>query len=415
MVVDVDSLRRDAGFEPYLPCLEPNASCGDVFSYQTDLPSPLSLPPGDDPQEREQSEHEHPQDERVVPNDSTYTFLPCSPPASPPSPPLSQTTPDISTPEPEAFPFSLTLDVGASDFHFAPVPSYLVLPSYAAKRYRAASDVDGPNTASLSWKKRRLRHQLITSRLSQPFSLPATHIINREAVAAGDKRFMKLAASASASKRCTSVQSSIIRRAALLNSVRSRLQNELTERGEVLLTDAAAQTTMLHRGQQAATGGRFFSVAAMPGHDARGGVRPRVVLVRPCGGGGGLTTTTTTTTTPSAGVCQQRLDGRPASPAPSVLKVAENAARRVSKSPHLRPMRSPVLGPADAGPDEVGDDEIAFPGDDSRYTSGDEDESGDVYCDFAAIFGGPPESDSSDDESYEECLDELDGISWVGR
>ncbi|KAL2752372.1 hypothetical protein ACRALDRAFT_2029627 [Sodiomyces alcalophilus JCM 7366] len=398
MVVDVEPLRRERGLEPYPSCL---ASCGSVFSYQTDLPSPLSLPPDDDPLEGEKQ-----QDELAVPDDSAYTFLPSSPPAPLPSPPLTRATPDVSTPEPETLPFFLPLDMGPLDFHFTPAPSYI--PSYVTKRCRTAGDVDGPNTASLCRKKRRLRHQLITSRLSQPFSLPATHIINREAVAAGDRRFMKLAASATASKRCPSVQSSIIRRAALLNSVRSRIQNELSERGELLLTDAAAQTTMLHRGQQAATGGRFFSVAATPGPDSRG-ARPRVVLVRPSSGGCGGSTVA-----PVSGC--QRPDGRPSAPGPpSVLKVAENAARRASKSPRLKPMRSPVLGPTDAGPDEVGEDDIAFPCDDSRYTSGDEDDAGDVYCDFAAIFGGPPESDSSDDESYEECLDELDGISWVGR
>lgn len=404
MVVDVESLRRERGLEPYPPCLGSNVSCGHVFRCQTDLPSPLSLPPGDD----DTSDEEHQRHELAVPSESAYTFLPSTPPASLPSPPLSRATPDVLTPEPEAVPFSLTVGMGPSDFLFAPAPS--CVESCFRKRYRAASDVDGPNTASLGRKKRRLRHQLITSRLSQPFSLPATHIINREAVAAGDKRFMKLAASATASKRCPSIQSSIIRRAALLNSVRSRIQNELSERGEIFLTDAAAQTTILHRGQQVATGGRFFSVAAVSGSDSRG-ARPRVVLVCPSGGGN-----SSSSSNGGSGSGYQRSDGRPSSQGPSVLKVAENAARRASKSPRLKPMRSPVLGPTDAGPEEVGEDEMAFPVDDSRYSSGDEDESsGDVYCDFAAIFGGPPDSDSSDDESYEECLDELDGISWVGR
>ncbi len=61
-----------------------------------------------------------------------------------------------------------------------------------------AHDVDGPNTDAVGCKKRRLLRHLITSRLSQPFSLPATHILNREAVASGDKRLLKLAAIMSA-------------------------------------------------------------------------------------------------------------------------------------------------------------------------------------------------------------------------
>ncbi|OAA67826.1 Peptidase S54, rhomboid domain protein [Niveomyces insectorum RCEF 264] len=62
------------------------------------------------------------------------------------------------------------------------------------KRRRSLSDVDGPNTGILSHKKRRLRRFLITSRLSQPFSQPATHIINRESAASDEMRLLKLAA-----------------------------------------------------------------------------------------------------------------------------------------------------------------------------------------------------------------------------
>lgn len=52
-----------------------------------------------------------------------------------------------------------------------------VLPSRPCKRRRALSDVDGDGNEGR--KKRRLRLYLITSRLSRPFSQPATNIVNR--------------------------------------------------------------------------------------------------------------------------------------------------------------------------------------------------------------------------------------------
>ncbi|KAI1487087.1 hypothetical protein F5X96DRAFT_672984 [Biscogniauxia mediterranea] len=52
-------------------------------------------------------------------------------------------------------------------------------PSSPSKRARPAHDVDGPQTHTLAIKKRRLRLGLVTSRLSRPFSAPATHICLR--------------------------------------------------------------------------------------------------------------------------------------------------------------------------------------------------------------------------------------------
>ncbi|KAI9649159.1 hypothetical protein NHQ30_001726 [Ciborinia camelliae] len=53
-----------------------------------------------------------------------------------------------------------------------------VLPHRPSKRARALSDVDG-NDINGGRKKRRLRLHLITSRLSRPFSVPASNIANR--------------------------------------------------------------------------------------------------------------------------------------------------------------------------------------------------------------------------------------------
>ncbi|KAL8795107.1 MAG: hypothetical protein Q9195_002404 [Heterodermia aff. obscurata] len=53
------------------------------------------------------------------------------------------------------------------------------------KRSRALADVDGDNSDTRQRKKRRLRLDLITSRLSRPYASPATHIISRNAVKLG--------------------------------------------------------------------------------------------------------------------------------------------------------------------------------------------------------------------------------------
>lgn len=74
--------------------------------------------------------------------------------------------------------FSFTFSVGPTlKFSFdrpisAPVPT-----NRPFKRRRALSDVDGGGNEGR--KKRRLRLHLITSRLSRPFSQPASNIVNR--------------------------------------------------------------------------------------------------------------------------------------------------------------------------------------------------------------------------------------------
>ncbi|MCJ1230605.1 hypothetical protein MMC12_007279 [Toensbergia leucococca] len=48
-----------------------------------------------------------------------------------------------------------------------------------SKRLREQADVDGEGSENTQKKKRRLRLDLITSRLSRPYATPATHIIGR--------------------------------------------------------------------------------------------------------------------------------------------------------------------------------------------------------------------------------------------
>ncbi|KAH8803101.1 hypothetical protein F5884DRAFT_683025 [Xylogone sp. PMI_703] len=81
-------------------------------------------------------------------------------------------------------------------------------PNRPFKRRRALSDVDGgPNGGR---KKRRLRLHLITSRLSRPFSQPATNIANR-----GTSRVVLWARNR--------VSKNVLRKAAIMNRMRMRL------------------------------------------------------------------------------------------------------------------------------------------------------------------------------------------------
>ena len=49
------------------------------------------------------------------------------------------------------------------------------------KRSRLAEDIDGGEEINAQRKKRRLRLDLITSRLSKPYATPTTHILGRRA------------------------------------------------------------------------------------------------------------------------------------------------------------------------------------------------------------------------------------------
>ncbi|KAL8736548.1 MAG: hypothetical protein Q9181_002376 [Wetmoreana brouardii] len=78
------------------------------------------------------------------------------------------------------------------------------------KRLRPATDVDGEDSVDAQRKKRRLRVDLVTSRLSQPYATPATHIISRKALRLGPW-----------AKPIYRVRS--LRRAAILNAFRARM------------------------------------------------------------------------------------------------------------------------------------------------------------------------------------------------
>ncbi|KAK4131538.1 hypothetical protein BT67DRAFT_152109 [Trichocladium antarcticum] len=286
------------------------------------------------------------------------------------------------------------------------------------KRPRPTSDVDGHNTASVGCKKRRLLRHLITSRLSQPFSLPATHILNREAVATGDKRF-KLTAMMAARKLNSPVMpppppppppqqqqpnpSTWLRRAAVLNSLRLRAGAETAARAKTQAAHPVAVFQQQPPGHGAAgAGGRYFVDPA--------GARQHAVP-------------------PPAAAISRGSDAPPqASPGPGPGGGAAALPCLRIPSPQLRPLRSPELRVTrppvpledlqdlDAADDDE-EEGMAFPtsAHESRY--GDEPE--EVYADFSVIFGGGGDGDADDDEGgpsggdhFEDYMDDLDGIPW---
>ena len=106
--------------------------------------------------------------------------------------------------------------------------SSLLNPHTGAKRRRSRLDVDGPNTADLSFKKRRLRFQLVTSRLSQPYSHPATHTpYSRDMETATARRSTNLvpvsAAGCGPQKRNATAQATSFLRFSMMNRMRQRL------------------------------------------------------------------------------------------------------------------------------------------------------------------------------------------------
>lgn len=81
------------------------------------------------------------------------------------------------------------------------------------KRTRPLADLD--DSHSDSKKKRRLRFLLITSRLSRPFSTPATHIVDR-----GSSKIAVWA------KKKSGLGQQVLRKAAIMNFVRCRIREK---------------------------------------------------------------------------------------------------------------------------------------------------------------------------------------------
>ncbi|KAL8377662.1 hypothetical protein RB595_008383 [Gaeumannomyces hyphopodioides] len=137
------------------------------------------------------------------------------------------------------------------------------------KRARPLSDVDGPYTSNQGCKKRRLLRHLVTSRLSQRFSIPATHVPNLEGTigmtggGGMEKRFLRLAAVAAARRIAASPTpsagaqlqlrqqphstppSEVLRRAAIINRFRMRVFVQPAEHGDAAVAEMAASAALL--------------------------------------------------------------------------------------------------------------------------------------------------------------------------
>lgn len=343
----------------------------------------------------------------------------------------------------------------------------------APKRRRALHDVDGPHTGSLGCKKRRLRRHLITSRLSRPYSSPATHILNREA-AAGAKRFLKMAAAAAAQQLTTVVvptpptadwssgravaaaqvatvvpansihhlaPAEMVRRAAIMNSFRIRVCDEARERGDRTDLQLTASAALLRAGP-GLHGVGFVTTSKAVGvrtpldpsaqdqtrHAGRVSYRPTAAC-SPSTAQPSLTTRPASFTSPVPPSGAAARYSPPSSP-------TKNARPRGTgrTSPGMRPRRSPELSALRSHPDCDGldDEELSFPATD--YSDDFlENESDEVYTDFGAIFGGGgDEADEGEGraetrgpagkgdgghggEHFEDYMDDLDGIPWGAR
>jgi hypothetical protein len=348
-------------------------------------------------------------------------------------------------------------------------PAVAVTPAFRlplrqkAKRIRTPDDVDGPGTAELAVKKRRLLLHLVTSRLSRPFSLPATHILIRES---SDNmpvlhRIQQLAATMSA--RRAGHQSALVRKAAILNRVRIGVRQAAVSRGHTIMADLAARGNALHHGLLLVTtptagvmGAMFPVVGSAEGGSAmlRGGAvgagfvppvwRPHTTSFHPPISPGHQQyhhqqqQQYSHSHSHSRGV--DMMNTRYAS-ANQVLQPSTPAtAPHTRANPHkhnephaAEPVRSasrngpppvPPVSPPHALA-EISDEEdnTAFPAASfyDRYADLSDDDMDDVYADFGVLFGSGARSPEgraasaspAEEQFYEEYLDELDGISWI--
>ncbi|KAI6784705.1 uncharacterized protein J7T54_007798 [Emericellopsis cladophorae] len=261
------------------------------------------------------------------------------------------------------------------------------------KRIRHGQDVDGPNTASLSCKKRRLRTELITSRLSQPYSLPATHILNREGAKEGDKRFAKIATSYDVARRAAHLHATSFLRFSVMNRLRRRLG--LGHPGQrVQVEEDARQSSQSRAPWQSSPTCPTVSAGAKHLRSSR------EALIA--------------SSARAMGHASFKVQTLLSQPAALPLPTCDLAAARKRTSPRIHPIRSPELHPerSSAYYEELDDDGLFYlHGDDCAGLSEDPEQ---VYSDFSVIFSnGTAAAAAEEDHSYEEYLDELDGISWV--
>lgn len=269
------------------------------------------------------------------------------------------------------------------------------------KRCRLGSDVEGPNTATISRKKRRLRTQLITSRLSQPFSQPATHILNRNGRQVGDRRFVKMAVTLDSSRRAAHLQETAYLRYSIMNCMRKRMG--IAKSHDSAKTGHGGERQSMDTYAKAPWQAR--DVKAVPEAKAKT-LEPSLKACQSSQVALKEVTDAQSETLVKVPAC--RLSKPRALPLPSADADATNerSSARIdsTKSPEPRP---PWIY------DDSEEDSFAFLHLDEEHL---DDDDADIYCDFDALFGAkatsPDPQSASEEHTYEEYMDELDGISW---
>ncbi|EGO57315.1 hypothetical protein NEUTE1DRAFT_121776 [Neurospora tetrasperma FGSC 2508] len=323
--------------------------------------------------------------------------------------------------------------------HLSHLEAHVLARPKSLKRSRPCTDVDGHNTAPLPCKKRRLRLNFVTSRLSHPFSLPATHILNRESILKGDKRLRSIAAAANRRMAMAGwgfggvggqngggggmamamggngSAASWLRKMAVMNRFRMRMMGE----GLVRAQQAQAVQAQADEVGQGRGGGVPMKRTAQGHHGYGPGTSQQPPPPRGSQAGGQQVPVPVITGFPPPVIHTTISNLGPSTSAPST-------PQRLSPSPPLHPLHSPDLRPTDDQDDQDFDDEdVAFPtsAHESRYEGEDEEEGHEVYADFGVLFGGGSEEDLDEEGNsmsgemngeQQECLglDNWDGISW---
>ncbi|KAH7140897.1 hypothetical protein EDB81DRAFT_67076 [Dactylonectria macrodidyma] len=331
--------------------------------------------------------------------------------------------PDATT---SAFTFSLP-DDSTQPFTIRASPFFT--PYRGVKRRRCLSDVDGFDTARMSSKKRRLRVDLITSRLSQPYSQPATHILNREGQESGDKRFLKMATTLDSARRSSHLHATSFLRYCTMNCLRKRLNQQAypglvarrdDQEAAAVASKAGVKGTWRPQSIQDTSAGQSLRVSAAPTPTGGPGISISAPIPLPFLQPTRPQPTASKHTHPHPHVKPPAC--RLSNPAALPLPATDASATKQRTSPRIYPVQSPELRPSLPSMslpqlDDLEEDSFAFlhPADDDWDDGADDQDS--VYTDFSVVFGqeNPGGSDNKDERTYEEYLDELDGICWVSR
>lgn len=317
---------------------------------------------------------------------------------------------------------------------FLPITA-LLNPHTGVKRRRNRLDVDGPNTAGLSSKKRRLRLDLVTSRLSRPYSEPASHVhcrygsMRRVATTAVANRALggggggqatgsttsqqKKGGGASADASMGSSSTSTFLRYSIMNRMRKRLGLK----GPGVLRVGKADAAMGGMGGAAQSSWhpektRSSSGSKAPAQGMSAGASPGPApLRRPVTRRAELPHPGQYSRAPARSRTQQP---------PQQSSEPQRQLPPLKMSPRDRPGPSRSAAEPRRPPrkhlDEAGEDSFGFlhaeegPADDGLA-----EEPDDVYCDFGMLFGRTAEGLSPEgaDRLAERGLDPNDDLAWL--